>query len=100
MGEDERGNPIFRVGIDKVFEMMGKDEVIPQYITWDGQLQAAFTELEHLIKMLLINAEIPEIVLGVGDAGTSGASGLAIKSLLLYTILLRCYGLPKPVSSS
>ncbi|QGG47645.1 phage portal protein [Heliorestis convoluta] len=79
LGEDERGNPIFRVGIDKVFEVMGKDEVIPQYITWDGQLQAAFTELEHLIKMLLINAEIPEIALGVGDAGTSGASGLAIK---------------------
>ncbi|MCW2279099.1 phage portal protein [Heliophilum fasciatum] len=79
LGEDAEGNPIFRVGVDKVFEVMGKDEVIPQYITWDGQLQAAFTELEHLVKLLLINAEIPEIALGSGDVGTSGASGLAIK---------------------
>ncbi|MBC9785513.1 phage portal protein [Heliobacterium chlorum] len=79
LGEDEQGNPIFRVGVDKVFEVMGKDEVVPQYITWDGQLQAAFLELDKLVKLLLINAEIPEIALGSGDAGTSGASGLAIK---------------------
>ncbi|MCW2278728.1 phage portal protein [Heliophilum fasciatum] len=79
LGEDEQGNPIFRAGIDKVFEVMGKDDVVPQYITWDGQLQAAFTELEKLVQMLLISCEIPEIALGAGDAGTSGSSGLAIK---------------------
>ncbi|MBC9785097.1 phage portal protein [Heliobacterium chlorum] len=79
LGEDEQGNPIFRAGIDKVFEVMGKEDVVPQYITWDGQLQAAFMELEKLINMLLISCEIPEIALGAGDVGTSGASGLAIK---------------------
>ena len=79
MGEDEEGNPIFRVGVDKVFELLGKDDLAPQYITWDGQLQSAFSELEKLIDILLINAEIPSVALGQGDSGTSGSSGLSIK---------------------
>ncbi|MDT0149990.1 phage portal protein [Priestia aryabhattai] len=77
--EDADGNPTFRVGLDKVFETMGKDDVQPSYITWDGQLQNAFTELEKLVQYLLIIAEIPEVAIGKGDAGTSGNSGLAIK---------------------
>jgi SPP1 family phage portal protein len=77
--EDADGNPTFRVGLDKVFETMGKDDVKPEYITWDGQLQNAFTELEKLVQYLLTLAEIPEVAIGMGDAGTSGSSGLAIK---------------------
>jgi len=79
LGEDENGNPIFRIGIDKVFELLGKDDMIPQYITWDGQLQAAFLEVEKLIDILLVNAEVPAVALGRGDSGTSGSSGLSIK---------------------
>jgi hypothetical protein len=79
LGEDENGNPIFRVGVDKVFEVMGKDDVVPQYITWDGQLQNAFSELDRLIDLLLVICEIPTVALGKGDSGTSGSSGLSIK---------------------
>ncbi|SFH23162.1 Phage portal protein, SPP1 Gp6-like [Desulfotomaculum arcticum] len=79
LSEDEEGNPVFRVGLNKIFEIMGKEDVVPQYITWDGQLQAAFQELEKLIDILLINAEIPAVALGKGDSGTSGSSGLSIK---------------------
>lgn len=77
--EDDDGMPVFRVGVDKVFELMGKDDIVPQYITWDGQLQNAFTELDKLVSYLLMIAEIPEVVLGRGESGTSGSSGLAIK---------------------
>lgn len=77
--EDQDGNPTFRVGLDKVFETMGKDDVIPQYITWNGQLENAFREVDKLISMLLAVAEIPEVAIGRGDSGTSGSSGLAIK---------------------
>jgi Phage portal protein, SPP1 Gp6-like len=77
--EDADGNPTFRVGLDKVFETMGKDDVKPEYITWDGQLQNAFTELDKLVQYLLTLAEIPEVAIGMGDSGTSGSSGLAIK---------------------
>lgn len=36
LGEDEHGNPIFRVGQDKVFEVLGKDDVVPAiyYLGW------------------------------------------------------------------
>lgn len=79
LGEDEHGNPSFRVGVDKVFEVMGKDDVLPQYIVWNGQLEAAFKELDMLIQHLLTNAEIPAVALGAGDSGTSGSSGISIK---------------------
>ncbi|WP_427036494.1 phage portal protein [Cytobacillus pseudoceanisediminis] len=79
LGEDEYGNPTFIVGRDKVFEVMGKDDVVPQYITWNGQLQSAFEELDRITELILTNAEIPSVALGKGDAGTSGSSGLAIK---------------------
>lgn len=79
MQEDADGNPTFRVGMDKVFETMGKDDVVPQYITWDGQLQNAFTELDKLTSYLLTVSEIPAVAIGMGDSGTSGSSGLAIK---------------------
>jgi len=79
LGEDEEGNPEFRVAQDKVFEVMGKDDVIPQYITWNGQLQHAFMELDKLVDLLLTTAEIPAVAVGRGDSGTSGTSGLAIK---------------------
>ncbi|MEY8748954.1 phage portal protein [Alkalicoccobacillus gibsonii] len=77
--EDADGNPVFRVGMDKVFETMGKDDVVPQYITWDGQLTNAFTELDRLVSYLLTVAEIPEVAIGKDGGGTSGSSGLAIK---------------------
>lgn len=80
LGEDSDGNPTFHVQRDKVFEVMAKDDVIPQYITWDGQLQQAFTELDKLVDLLLTTAEIPAVALGKADGGgTSGTSGLAIK---------------------
>ncbi|MCY8668795.1 phage portal protein [Bacillus haynesii] len=77
--EDASGQPTFRVGMDKVFEMTGKDDIAPQYITWDGQLQNAFTELDKLVQYLLTVSEIPEVAIGKGESGTSGSSGLAIK---------------------
>ncbi|WP_214796592.1 MULTISPECIES: phage portal protein [unclassified Exiguobacterium] len=77
--EDVDGNPTFRVGMDKVFEVNGKDDVIPEYITWDGKLSDAFMELDKLVQYILVVAEVPEVAIGKGDSGTSGSSGLAIK---------------------
>lgn len=79
METDENGNPIFNVGREKVFEMMDKDDIIPKYITWNGQLQEAYSELDRLIDNLMVSAEIPPVALGKSDSGTSGATGLAIR---------------------
>lgn len=79
LAENEKGEAIFHAGRDKIFEVMDKSEVIPQYITWNGQLDAAFKELEMLLDHLLIVSELPPVALGKTDSGTSGASGFAIK---------------------
>lgn len=79
LAEDQDGRPMFRVSRDKVFEVMGKDDIIPQYITWNSQLSEAYAEIDRLVDLLLMSAEIPKVALGAGDSGTSGSSGLAIK---------------------
>lgn len=78
--EDADGRPMFNVQDSKVFEVDGKQDIIPQYVTWNGQLQECYSEIDRLIEMILVTAEIPAVALGKGgDAGTSGSSGLAIK---------------------
>ena len=76
---DENGNPIFSVNREKVFEIMGKDDILPQYVTWNGQLQHAYSELDRLIENLLAAAEIPEVALGKAGSGTSGATGVSVR---------------------
>lgn len=78
MVEDEQGRVTFRVADSKVFEV-DKQDIMPQYITWNGQLNEAYQEIDRLTQMILTTAELPEVALGLGDSGTSGSSGLAIK---------------------
>ena len=79
LAEDETGRPYFRIAQDKVFEVLGKEDIVPQYITWNGNLNESLQEIDKLVDMLLIAAEIPPIALGMNDSGTSGSSGLSIK---------------------
>jgi hypothetical protein len=88
LGEDENGNPIFHAGRDKIFEYE-KGEAEPKYITWNGQLDGAFKELEKLIELLLMLTEIPPVALGKDNSGTSGASGLSIK-WRMNSLLAKC----------
>lgn len=78
LAEDEHGNASFRVATDKVFEVMGKEDIIPQYITWSSNLNESFSELDRLVDLLLMSAEVPPVVLGK-DTGTSGTGSMAIK---------------------
>jgi len=78
--EDGEGNTYFNVAMNKVFEVMGKEDIIPQYITNSNpQLDQAFKEVDKLIEFLLSTSEIPAVVIGLQDSGTSGNSGLSIK---------------------
>lgn len=79
MDVDEQGRPIFKVSESKVFEISNTKDIIPQYITWNGQLQEAYTEINHLTNEILTVAEIPEVALGKSDSGTSGSSGIAVR---------------------
>lgn len=86
LGVDENGQPIFHAGRDKIFEHE-KGETEPKYITWDGQLNAAFKELDILVDYLLMTAEIPAVVLGKDNSGTSGSSGSGIKQRMNSLLL-------------
>lgn len=78
--EDGEGNTYFQVAVNKIFEVMGKDDIIPQYVTNDNpQLDQAYKELEVLLEFLLSATEIPAVAIGLKDSGTSGNSGLSIK---------------------
>lgn len=77
---DDEGQPYFNIAINKVFEVLGKEDIIPQYITNTNPLiNDAMKELEYTIDYLLTTAEIPHMAVGLKDAGTSGNSGIAIK---------------------
>ncbi|MEN2464918.1 phage portal protein [Ornithinibacillus sp. JPR2-1] len=86
LGEDEHGNPIFHTARDKIFEYE-KGDAEPKYITWNGQLEAAFKELDKLLDYLLMAAEIPPVVLGKDNSGTSGSSGSGIKQRMNSLLL-------------
>lgn len=86
LDEDENGNPIFHAQRDKIFEYEQGDPE-PKYITWNGQLESAFRELDKLVDFLLMAAEIPAVVLGKDNAGTSGASGSGIKQRMNSLLL-------------
>lgn len=83
---DAEGNPVFHAGRDKIFEY-GEGVVEPKYITWNGQLDAAFKELDKLVDFLLMTAEIPPVVLGKDNSGTSGSSGSGIKQRMNSLLL-------------
>lgn len=77
---DEEGQPYFNIAVNKVFEVLGKEDIVPQYVTNSNPLiNDAMKELEYTIDYLLATSEIPNMAVGLKDNGTSGNSGLAIK---------------------
>lgn len=79
--EDGTGRPTFRVATSKVIEME-KDDFEAKYLTWNGQLQNAYSEIDRVENYILMMAEIPKVAIGMDNAGTSGSSGKAIRMRL------------------
>jgi hypothetical protein len=63
-----------------------KDDATPGYMTWDGQLNAAFKELEVLLALVFQIAETPQWLFGsvlgenAGGTGTSHTDSAAIRA--------------------
>ena len=51
----------------------------PHYMTWDGQLSAAFQQLEFLINQMYILSEMGAAVLGGQDGSSAAISGTAMR---------------------
>lgn len=51
----------------------------PHYLTWDGQLTAAFKQLETLINQMYILSEMGAAILGGEDGSSAAISGTAMR---------------------
>lgn len=82
-GTDVGGNSVSLGG--KYIEV-GKEDVIPQYLTWNAHLDLNFKLIDKLLAMVFQMAEIPQWVFGTtitqdgGGTGTSHTDSSAIKA--------------------
>ena len=61
------------------FFAVSPGEEQPRYMTWDGQLSAAFKQLEFLVNQLYILSEMGAALLGGQDASGTAISGTAMR---------------------
>lgn len=61
------------------FFAVSPGEEQPRYMTWEGQLGAAFNQLELLINQLYILSEMGAALLGSTSSGTQAVSGTAMR---------------------
>lgn len=61
------------------FFAVSPGEEQPKYLTWEGQLDAAFKQLELLINQLYIISEMGAAVFGDSNAGSQAISGTAMR---------------------
>lgn len=75
------GQYVFRTSGSRYFPLQ-QGEPEPKYITWDGQLTAAFEELDKLIELLYLVSETSPAAFGQLKAGLA-ESGSALKRLMM-----------------
>ena len=61
------------------FFAINPGETPPSYLVWEGQLSAAFKQLEVLINQLYIISEMGAALLGSTDGGSQAISGAAMR---------------------
>ncbi|MCM1220264.1 MAG: phage portal protein [Lachnospiraceae bacterium] len=61
------------------FFAVSQGEQEPKYMTWDGQLTAAFEQLEFLVNQLYILSEMGAALLGGQDGSSVAISGTAMR---------------------
>jgi len=81
--QDEMGRYVFRGGA-KYFPLEAGDP-IPQYITWDGKLQAAFDEIKFLVEQLFVISEVSPVLFGMTEGSLRTGAGLR-KELIVSNI--------------
>ena len=64
-------------------ERVGSD--LPRYLVWDAQLEAAFKQIDNLLSMLMMCAEISPSMFGMDKYGVA-ESGRALKYRLIRTM--------------
>ena len=79
----ETGETSFDTGL-KIFPV-GEGQIAPQYITWDGQLEASFKEIGFLIDQLYAISETYSQAFGLSMSG-SAKSGTSFRLRLMASM--------------
>lgn len=61
------------------FYAVSPGEEHPEYMTWDGQLTAAFTALEQLLNQIYVMSEMGEALMGNSKSSGQAVSGTAMR---------------------
>lgn len=61
------------------FFAVSPGEPLPSYLTWNGQLDSAFKELDVLFKQLYVITEMGEAILGLSEGSGQAISGTAMR---------------------
>lgn len=77
------GVPRLRSG-GKFFPVNPGDQA-PGYVTWDGQLTAAFSQMDKLLEMIFYVADVAPALFGFDKTGAA-SSGTALKLRLIRTL--------------
>ena len=73
---DEKGQLMLKT---KRFYAVGQDELKPEYLTWNGQLESAFKALEFLLNQIYILSEMGDAFLGATEKTGQAISGTAMR---------------------
>ena len=82
---DERSRS-YRLKLANYFAKNPEDEEV-KYLTWDGNLEAAFQEIEKLIDQLLIISEMGSALLGSVDSAGRAVSGTTMKLRMMNPLM-------------
>ncbi len=90
----ETGEAKIRLGSAFIVD---KDSIIPSYMTFNGELEAAFKQVELLLNQLAIISELGTLFLGNGLEKLGAISGAALKKLA-YSALAKISRVEKKVT--
>ena len=70
-----------KVKLGNAFIMSSKEDVKPEYMTWESELNANFTQIEVLLNQLATISELGTLFIGNGFEKIGNISGVALKKL-------------------
>jgi hypothetical protein len=82
--DEKTGRHYFEKG---KYYAIGDNEKDPKYLTWDGQLDSAFEQLELLIEQLYILSEMGAALLGAMEKTGQAISGTAMRFKMVNPIV-------------
>ena len=84
INDPDTGEPIFTSG--GKFWPLESGEKAPEYIVWDGELDAAFREIELFMNQLFALSETSSVLYGDSGKLQRADSSMALKRLLISTL--------------